>query len=331
MSQIGRPISDIANVGWTPTPVYAQIDEPFPNDANYVISSLLPGTSVFEVLLGELANPVSGIITLSVRLEKTDMGNLPVSIKLLQGNNTLIASRSVLSPAFLFTTYHFDLTNAEVTTITNFADLRLRVSVSLYGGSSSSSSSGSNQSETSGGSTGSSTTSGQSGTSGGSSGSDASGSSGTSEGSSGSGQSGASGASSGSAVSAQSGSSSSESSRITVGCCPNITIPPTLHVTITNNAGCACLAGSFALTWRGDSVWSWQGTSCAGIVGIDLRCVVDAPENSFAIYIFCNGWHIGLGITSTFECDPPVINFGAISIGSMGGCCNGSVNVTVTE
>ncbi len=151
MSQYGRPVADISNVGWSPTPVYAQIDEATPNDSDYVTSSSDPITSIFEVQLSELAPPDLGAHVLSVRLDKTDSGpTQPVSIALLQGD-AVVASRSVDSLTTSFVTYDFTLTNAEIDLITDYSNLQLSVSVAPTG-SSSSSSAGSSGSSTGSGS-----------------------------------------------------------------------------------------------------------------------------------------------------------------------------------
>ena len=342
MSQYGRPITDITNSGWTPIPVYAQIGEVSPDDADYVISSAEPGTSSFEVLLSELAQPDFGNHTLSVRLDKTDLGNLPVTIELLQGDS-VIATRVVSTPALSFHTYDFALTDIEVGAITDYANLRLRVTVTSEWNSSSSSatsdqsgnsggsaesSTASGQSDTSGGSEESSTTSGQSGTSGGlgssstqSSTSGDSTSSTTSTSQSNSSES----SSSSSSSSAQSESSGSESGGISVACCPGRLFPSRLYATVTNlEFDCDCAEGTYPLDWDGVNWVSASGILCG--------------YSQSKITAGCNetGWYVKAECPPLTQqqsdhnatCDP--LSFSNQEF-EMASCCIGGIHITVTE
>ena len=358
MSQYGRPITDITNVGWIPIPVYAQIDEVSPDDGDYVISSADPGTSSFEVRLTELAQPEFGSHTLSVRLDKTDLGDLPVTIELLQGGS-VVATRLVPTPTLSFHTYDFTLTDIEIGAITDYANLRLRVTVTSQGNSSSSSAT-SDQSGTSGGSQESSTTSGQSDTSGGSEESSttsgqsgtsetsgessaASDQSGSSEGSTGSSstqsstsgdstssttftsQSSSSESSTGSSESSSSRSTSSTSGHVTQ-CCENA-IPSILYATITN-VGCSCINGiSCILTFEGGS---WNGI-------FDLTPC--GPENQLSLTFSCdnNIWRflldgcIGIGsFAETASCDPFEVQSRLMAVSGCG-CPVTGMRIVVTS
>lgn len=70
MTQKARPAADILNDGWSPTPIYAQIDEAPPDDEDFVADS--PFVAEFVVQLARLAPPVVGpdevAHTLTVRL-----------------------------------------------------------------------------------------------------------------------------------------------------------------------------------------------------------------------------------------------------------------------
>ena len=354
MSQYGRPIADITNSGWTPIPVYTQIGEVSPDDGDYVISSADPGTSIFEVQLTELAQPEFGNHTLSVRLDKTDPGNLPVTIELLQGGS-VVATRVVPTPALSFYTYDFILTDIEVDAITDYANLRLRVTVTSEGNSSSSSAA-SSQSGTSGGSNQSSTTSGQSGTSGtsgeSSTTSGQSATSGTSgESSATSDQSGSSEGSTGSSIiSSQSSTSESSSDSLTSsvssfsnptstsdsssstessgssspssldGCCGQ---GATRFATFFGGSnGCTCMNNhSIALTWAG---LSWSGSSsaiCGGLVALHLSC-----DNG--IWSLTNtSQQQNYGQPDSVNCDPIAIAWHGCSFP---GLCNGTADVLIT-
>jgi hypothetical protein len=116
MPQIALPASDISDSGWTPTPVFAQIDQRTPTDTTSVISSGKSQGDSFEVKFAPLSYPGPGTVTLSVRLKKTDSGKLPVTVRLVRGS-TVIASR-VIQPQQAFTTSAIVLTAAEAAGIT---------------------------------------------------------------------------------------------------------------------------------------------------------------------------------------------------------------------
>jgi hypothetical protein len=134
MSQNSRPTEDISNSGWTPmTGYYRMINEATPDDAaSVVVSGLNPQGSFFEVLLADLAwpdNRVSNIYTLTVRLQKTGSDNVPVTIALVQG--ITIIGATVVQPTTAFGNYGFQLTPAQIQAITNYTDLRLRVTAGI--------------------------------------------------------------------------------------------------------------------------------------------------------------------------------------------------------
>lgn len=130
MTQKARPAADISTSGWSPTPVYDEIDEAIPNDALYVEA----GTSaaVFTVKLARLAAPVAGPDESSHALTVRIDGPSPVLVELLQGT-TLIASRVCDAPDG-FDDYTLTLTRAEAARIeyepgpNGDPDLRVRVS-----------------------------------------------------------------------------------------------------------------------------------------------------------------------------------------------------------
>ena len=141
MIQIGIPaLASVVNTGWSPPPVYAQIDavnSPPPDDS-YVACTLPPG-GTFEVQIAPLARPITGTHTLRVRLDQVGSNVALVSFFLLQGGQ-VIAGRSVV-PGTTFTTYELTLTEVEVDLITDYTNLRLRV-VAILPGSASGSGSG---------------------------------------------------------------------------------------------------------------------------------------------------------------------------------------------
>jgi hypothetical protein len=129
MSQKARPIYDIAkNVsGWSPTPVYDRINEPAPDDTTYVSSSNNPQGDTFEVKLAQMGWPEAGVDFLTVRLQQVGGGSDSVTITLLQGNGTIIASRQVQAPASFANAFGPPLSPAEIALITDYSDLHVRV------------------------------------------------------------------------------------------------------------------------------------------------------------------------------------------------------------
>jgi hypothetical protein len=134
MTQVARPAADVSNSGWSPTPLYAQINTPTPNDGAPIACALPPGGS-FEAALAPMARPITGTHTLTVRLQKTDPTVSLVTFSLLQGPEpgaSLISAQSVV-PTQGFVSYNLTLREQEIDLITDYANLLLRV---LAGGGS---------------------------------------------------------------------------------------------------------------------------------------------------------------------------------------------------
>jgi hypothetical protein len=124
MAQKSWPISEVSNLGWTPTPVHQPINELVANDTSLVSSSGNQGDS-FVVGLRGLAWPAPGTRKLTVRLKKTDAGNLPVYVTLLQGNTPVAAG--VYQPTLSLLDYVMTLTQDEAALISDYNALRVRV------------------------------------------------------------------------------------------------------------------------------------------------------------------------------------------------------------
>jgi hypothetical protein len=130
MSQTSVPTgpTDIDVIGWSPTPVFSQINSLQANDSRYV-SVPTDQIGVFEVRLANLAWPETGTETFKVRLRQTGTSaTTPVLVWLEQGS-TLVAARTInlvgSNPAF--TTYPYALTSAERALITDYTNLRMKV------------------------------------------------------------------------------------------------------------------------------------------------------------------------------------------------------------
>lgn len=128
MGQLALPRSDVSVQGWTPTPVWRQIDQQLAtvNDQFCVTSSGNPNGDTFVVSLDPLDPPSPGTQTLTVRMQATNALKLPVTIQLFQSGNTLIATR-IVTPTQGFTTYNFPLTPGEAASITDYHNLSVEV------------------------------------------------------------------------------------------------------------------------------------------------------------------------------------------------------------
>jgi hypothetical protein len=139
MTQVALPTSDISNVNWGPTPLFAYIGTPTPDDADPISTPVPPG-GLFEVQLSLVARPITGTHTLTVRFDEICcLTPALVTFALVQGSQT-IAARSV-QPTGTFTSYDLVLTEDEVDLITDYGDLSVLVVVG--GGSGSGSCAGS--------------------------------------------------------------------------------------------------------------------------------------------------------------------------------------------
>src|SRR5260221_14793968 len=87
MNQVSRPVSDISTGHWTPTPIYPQVNGSL--GGGEVSSDPAVNGDVFEVKLAPLAWPEKWRDedpqqTLSVIQGRTEIGDLPVTVALLQ-------------------------------------------------------------------------------------------------------------------------------------------------------------------------------------------------------------------------------------------------------
>jgi hypothetical protein len=125
--QKARPQSDLLNSGWTPPVGYsARIGTPIPDDtAPFVTSPVDPQGATFESQLGRLAWPHPGPQKLTVRLRETGIDDTTVNIALLQG--PAIVARKSVTPSDAFSDFELSLPQDQISPITDYTDLRLRV------------------------------------------------------------------------------------------------------------------------------------------------------------------------------------------------------------
>ncbi|HEX4614015.1 MAG TPA: hypothetical protein VH092_37885 [Urbifossiella sp.] len=145
MSQRARPDADVANDGWTPTPLFAQLDEPVPDDGTQIASPDLPPASTFRVHLTERAVPIAGPPVdgtavpphrLTVRMQGPCTSAAVVTlIDRLHGADRVVASRGFkLTPEFV--DYELVLTRQEAARIEDYTTLEVRVTASSGGSTS---------------------------------------------------------------------------------------------------------------------------------------------------------------------------------------------------
>ena len=125
-AQFLRPISDIANSGWSPSTgsdLFACIGETVRNDSTY-ISATAPG-AICEVLLGTSSgDPLSSINHLPRIVMSAGSGGIILRLK--QGA-TIIKEWTYSTLAGSDTMYEPSLTSGEIDAITDYTDLRLEM------------------------------------------------------------------------------------------------------------------------------------------------------------------------------------------------------------
>lgn len=129
MSQVSRPSDDVFNSGWTPaTGYFRPIKEEFQDDASYVESSADPQGDTFEVRLANLAWPKpdpQNPHALRVRFKETMSAGTKVTCSLVQGTRVIAQEQFIAGASFQTET--IVLTAAQIASITDYEDLRLRV------------------------------------------------------------------------------------------------------------------------------------------------------------------------------------------------------------
>jgi hypothetical protein len=142
MAQFLRPTSDITTTNITGT--FADVDESTPNDSDFVVSPDNIAATYETLLGGTFTDPAvnTGHIA-RVRHAKADTGVPPsttgnsqtATFGLYQGA-TLIATLGTAVTLAGWTTLTYILTGTEADNITNYADLRVRVTIPAGGGGS---------------------------------------------------------------------------------------------------------------------------------------------------------------------------------------------------
>jgi hypothetical protein len=126
-----RPSADVSDGGWTNelggTTLWTSLDEATPDDADYIQSSENPSNDTCEV---HISDPSSLLQNATCKFTVGKLTNnvrvIDVTVALMQGA-TQIASWTYPNVAFGFTLKTETLTGPEFASITDFTDLRYRI------------------------------------------------------------------------------------------------------------------------------------------------------------------------------------------------------------
>ena len=130
--QHARPSADLSDGNWTnelgsTTDLYESVNEPTPDDADYIQSESSPSDSTCVLSLGAVTDP--GLHTHhSVRYRcKITEGTGALKVELLQGASTVIASHTLSDIQQAWLDGELALSEAEAAAITDYSDLRVRL------------------------------------------------------------------------------------------------------------------------------------------------------------------------------------------------------------
>jgi hypothetical protein len=118
---------------------------------------------------------------------------------------------------------------------------------------------------------------------------------------------------------------------VTTACCPN-SLPSTLHATVSNVSGCSCLAGTYALTYQGNSTWQSSTMTLCGTANAFLSFLCNPSLEVFEFIVTCSN-NTFSALAGSSNCSGVNFTFNNMTIqapGSLCGFCNGTINVTVT-
>jgi len=137
MAQLLRPTDDIETAGWTTTPLFSKIDEPYPGSTDRIVSSSNPVNVDCEVGLASGSDPGTNKgHTLRARISNSAAGpTVDYTVELKEGA-TVRATLSVVGVATTTDTWYAQhLTEGEAGAITDYTNLSIRVNVNKTGGS----------------------------------------------------------------------------------------------------------------------------------------------------------------------------------------------------
>ena len=142
MTQYARPDSDVSDGNWlnsagNNTNLYSYVDESSVNDSDYIYAVDQWGSTEICILgLGDVTDPSSAADhKITVRaLETVGFGGVDLNVILQQGTTTIRSH--TFNPSTGFANYTTTLTSSQANAITDYSDLRLKISATDQMGSS---------------------------------------------------------------------------------------------------------------------------------------------------------------------------------------------------
>lgn len=141
MAQFGRPSTDTTREAWeeddgTTDALWGEIDETVADDADYIRSAQVPTTDAYVTKLTSVTDPLQStghIVRYRYGKDVSGGAQIDIVVQLRQGYvnegtpGTLIASNTHTNVSSGWTAGSFTLSGAEADTITDYADLFIRI------------------------------------------------------------------------------------------------------------------------------------------------------------------------------------------------------------
>jgi hypothetical protein len=140
MAQFGRPDGEISTGNWTTSPLDEKIDEVTPADGDFVRSENDPASDAFEVSLGDVTDPVSSAgHNIKVRATKRMSGGgqpgvIDLTMELYEGTTQIATQTDSDIADAVFTTRTLTLSAGEADSISDYTDLRIRITANKSAG-----------------------------------------------------------------------------------------------------------------------------------------------------------------------------------------------------
>ena len=127
--QYAYPCQDVITGTWGEVPLYPKISGYAPDTTDWISSAYSPSNDLCEVLLTGVNHPHNmneHSLTYVYRKEIDDSVQLDLTISLYQGE-TLIAETGQINISYEWTTGSFELTAEQISQISNYNDLRIKL------------------------------------------------------------------------------------------------------------------------------------------------------------------------------------------------------------
>jgi len=133
MTQYGRPISDVTTTNWSPstgTDLFAVLDEASYDDGDYAVAAANSVATLEVALTSSLNDPGSGTHIVRIRLKVNATNKALAGTWELYQGSTQIFSESISNSTLTtsFAEYTHTLSAGEIAAISDWTDLRIRVS-----------------------------------------------------------------------------------------------------------------------------------------------------------------------------------------------------------